>query len=35
LAQGARAEIGEPIALAAGRDKIYLFDAASGARLKA
>ena len=35
LAQGARAEIGEPIALAAARDKIYLFDAASGARLTA
>jgi sn-glycerol 3-phosphate transport system ATP-binding protein len=35
LAQGARAEIGEPIALAAARDKIYVFDAASGARLTA
>ncbi|HVO42681.1 MAG TPA: sn-glycerol-3-phosphate ABC transporter ATP-binding protein UgpC [Aggregatilineales bacterium] len=33
LAQGAHAEIGEPIALAAARDKIYLFDADSGARL--
>jgi sn-glycerol 3-phosphate transport system ATP-binding protein len=31
--QGAHAEVGEPIALAAARDKVYLFDADSGARL--
>ena len=33
LAQGAHAEIGEPIALAAVRDKVYVFDADTGARL--
>jgi sn-glycerol 3-phosphate transport system ATP-binding protein len=32
-AQGVHAEVGEPIALAAARDKIYLFDASTGARL--
>ncbi|HEY2862444.1 MAG TPA: sn-glycerol-3-phosphate import ATP-binding protein UgpC [Casimicrobiaceae bacterium] len=33
LPNGTPAEIGEPIALAAARDRIYLFDADSGARL--
>ena len=33
LPNGASAAIGEPIALAAARDRIYLFDAGSGARL--
>jgi sn-glycerol 3-phosphate transport system ATP-binding protein len=33
LAQDARAEIGEPIALAAAGDKVYVFDADSGGRL--
>jgi sn-glycerol 3-phosphate transport system ATP-binding protein len=33
LPNGTPAEIGEPVALAADRDRIYLFDAESGARL--
>ena len=33
LPNGTSAEVGEPIALAAARDRIYLFDADSGARL--
>jgi sn-glycerol 3-phosphate transport system ATP-binding protein len=33
LPNGASAEIGEPIALAAARDRIYLFDAGTGARI--
>jgi len=33
LPDGASAEIGEPIALAAARDRVYLFDAATGARI--
>jgi sn-glycerol 3-phosphate transport system ATP-binding protein len=35
LPAGTPAEVGEPIALAADRDRIYLFDAESGARLRA
>jgi sn-glycerol 3-phosphate transport system ATP-binding protein len=34
LPNGTPAEVGEPIALAADRDRIYLFDAESGARLR-
>jgi sn-glycerol 3-phosphate transport system ATP-binding protein len=33
LPNGTPAEVGEPIALAADRDRIYLFDAETGARL--
>ena len=35
LPAGTPAEVGEPIALAADRDRIYLFDAESGARVRA
>jgi len=35
LPHGAKAEVGEPIALAAARDHVYLFDAESGNRLTA
>jgi ABC-type sugar transport system ATPase subunit len=35
LPNGTSAEIGEPIALAATRDRIYLFDAGTGARVVA
>ena len=35
LPHGSAAEIGEPIALAAARDRIYLFDAGTGARIAA
>ena len=35
LPHGAPAEIGEPIALAAARDRVYVFDAETGARVAA